>query len=110
MSFPFVTTTGVYLAKDSFQLGIRTNLPVWLCCDISLDKLTGKLKCIDSTNSTVFLSLASFHKYLERNIGFYKALKVGFGFAAVGFFVLAVCSFIGAIEKGDSSNSDTDKA
>ena len=84
MQFPFYTETGIKLAKSTFKIGVKTNLPIWVWCDINYSTLNGSLNLNDK-NLKVFLSWDNLKSYLSRKVASNSFWKQFFGW--VTFFV-----------------------
>lgn len=71
MQFPFYSAAGIYLAKNTFKVGISTNLPVWLLSDIQYSSINGKVS-FGSESLKLFTSFAALKNYVKRNADSYS--------------------------------------
>ena len=61
----------MYLAKNTFKVGISTNLPVWLLTDIQYSPINGQIS-FASESFRLFTSFANLKSYVKRNVDSYS--------------------------------------
>lgn len=100
MQFPFYSATGIYLAKNTFKIGIKTNLPVWLFCDVNFSTLNGSLSFNDKTLK-LFFSWKGLKEYLYSKANSNAFWKWFFGIVAVGGLIWASVEYLDKKNNGN---------
>ena len=78
------------MAKNTFKVGISTNLPVWLLTDIGYSPLNGQIS-LGSESLKLFTSFENLKSYVKRNADSYSFWsKV---FLIVSVFLAACTSY-----------------
>lgn len=82
MQFPFYSATGLYMAKNSFKIGVKTNLPVWLFCDINFSTLNGSLS-FNQKGLKMFFSWKGLKAFIQSKASHYRSWRNFWIFMAV---------------------------
>lgn len=71
MQFPFYTESGIQICKNSIKLGLKSNIPVWIYCDVNLNSFNGSLS-FNESNIKMFFSLKDLKDFVSSGVDNYE--------------------------------------